>query len=282
MHKNENRYISMKTKFKIVSTVAVFTSLSCSTFQKVDENVDLKDRTPSALLCKDLMNRDTKFLSDTHKESEISSKKKKVESESKIDPNTIQSKQLLIDLVAKINPKKDVFIKDTPTIGFKITSSRFEDIPSAIRDHLGGVDQTTYTPEYLEKNIGSVISLQVNGDKPDFYVIGKSTFDSKYKPATLEQVQAKNKKYFDKLDGHIGALLGDANVIAVLKVAPVEMVSMLDIGFKKEDKITIESPWGEQTKPAGQDAYLVLDSSNQYYMVNVDPHGLPISYIPQK
>ncbi|MDR2191383.1 MAG: hypothetical protein LBO62_00680, partial [Endomicrobium sp.] len=43
--------------------------------------------------------------------------------------------------------------------------------------------------------------------------------------------------------------------------------------------------WGEQTKPAGQDAYLTWDAGeNMYYMVNADvnANGLPISYIEQK
>jgi len=197
----------------------------------------------------------------------------------------VQSKQHLVELAQSKNPPQHVFIKDAPVFGYRITSGRFEDIPLTIRQHLGAVDQTKYTPEYLEQNIGSVFALQMNGDKADFYVIGKATFDAKYAAVSAEQVAQKNGKYLGKLAQQVPELfaIADANLVAVLKMTPVPMVRMSDMGYALESKVTIESPWGEQTKPAGQDAFLVFDESKQqFYMVNVGADGLPLSYVPAR
>lgn len=197
----------------------------------------------------------------------------------------IQSKQHLVELEHSMKPPQYVFIKDAPVFGYRITSGKFEDIPLTIRQHLGDVDQTKYTPDYLEQNIGSVFALQMNGDKADFYVIGKATFDTKYVAVDAEQVAQKNGKYFGKLAQQVPELFeaDDANLVAVLKMTPVPMVKMSDLGYGIQSKVTIESPWGEQTKPAGQDAFLVFDESkNQFYMVNVGADGLPLSYVPAR
>ena len=60
------------------------------------------------------------------------------------------------------------------------------------------------------------------------------------------------------------------------------MISMAELGYDVAEKVTIESPWGKQDKPAGQDAYLVFDEGkDQYYMVNIDAEtGYPIKYVP--
>jgi hypothetical protein len=87
----------------------------------------------------------------------------------------LQTKSALIGLV---DQSKDhhvySFVKDLPILAYRIASAKFSDIPVSIGSVLGAVDSTKYTEEYLSQNIGSVIALQMNGDKPDFYVIGKS------------------------------------------------------------------------------------------------------------
>lgn len=197
----------------------------------------------------------------------------------------IQSKQHLIALAESKNPEQILFIKDAPVLAYRITSNRFEDIPSAIARHLGGADQTKYNSDYLAQNIGSVFALQMNGDKPDFYVIGKTTFEAKYTSVPTDRVVAKDGKYLGKLSQHIPELLNtnDKNLIAVLKMASVAMIRMSDLGYSIDAKVTIESPWGEQTKPSGADAFLVFDESKQqFYMVNADVNGLPLSYVLAK
>lgn len=180
-------------------------------------------------------------------------------------------------------PNLHRFVKDVPILGYRITSDRFADLPEIIQKHLGAVDRTKYTPEYLRQNIGSVIALQMNGAVPDFYVIGKETYTTKYKAVPPAEVGAKNAKLLKGLASveGVSSLLnaGDPNVVGVLKTVPVEMVRMSEVNYPVEKSITIESPWGAQTKPAGQDGYLVFDGSKgQYYMVNVDAAGLPINY----
>jgi hypothetical protein len=192
------------------------------------------------------------------------------------------SAEFLKQVVDEMKPPKHIFIKDQPILTWQITSS-FADIPAEIRAFLGSVDNTVYTEEYLEKNIGSAIALQIS-DKPDFYIIGKATFDSKYTIVPFDDVLSKNGKYVGKLKSAGLASLIDgrsSGLRVALKVAPVEMVKMSQLGLPVTDEIVIESPWGEQSKPAGRDAYLPFDASNnKYYMVNTGDDGLPLGYIP--
>jgi len=196
-----------------------------------------------------------------------------------------QAQDTLQSRIAANNPTSHEFIKDAPIMAYRITSDRFEDIPEAIRMHLGATDQTQYTPEYLAANLGSVLALQMDGDKPDFYIVGKSTFDEKYEVVPAGDVGVKNPKLLGKLQGveRIAALVdsGDEHLVGALKTVPVQMVKMSEIMYPVETEVTIESPWGEQTKPAGQDAYLVFDEGkDMYYMVNSDEAGNPLSYVP--
>ncbi|MFH1505476.1 MAG: phosphotransferase, partial [archaeon] len=46
-------------------------------------------------------------------------------------------------------PQEHGFVKDAPIMAYRITSDRFEDIPEEIRRHIGAVDRTKYTQEYL-------------------------------------------------------------------------------------------------------------------------------------
>lgn len=58
------------------------------------------------------------------------------------------------------------------------------------------------------------------------------------------------------------------------------VATALIVGYPIHEEVVIEAPWGDQTKPAGQDAFLAFDSGkNQFYMINVDSQGLPIGYI---
>jgi hypothetical protein len=196
----------------------------------------------------------------------------------------VQSQAILTSRVESSKPAREGFVKDQPILGYQIKSTRFEDIPAAIRKHIGATDQTKYTPEYLAQNMGSVIALQMADGKPDFYIIGKETFVSKYQTVDVSQVTSKNAKLLKGLKGveGVGALIdgNDAGLVGALKTVPVEMIRMSALGYAKGEEVKIQSPWGEQTKPAGQDAYLVWDAGQkQYYMVNTGENGLPLSYV---
>ncbi|MFA5143447.1 MAG: hypothetical protein WC522_04685 [Candidatus Omnitrophota bacterium] len=198
----------------------------------------------------------------------------------------VQSQDTLKMMIAASSPASYGFVKDAPILGYRITSDRFEDLPEQIRSRIGAVDQTKYTPEYLRANMGSIIALQVKDDgTADFYIVGKDTFDKKYKLVAASEVGTKNKKLFGKVTAIEGmkALVesGNANIVGALKTVPVQMTKMSEIGYATGAEAVIQSPWGEQTKPAGQDAYLVFDEGqDMYYMVNSDTNGLPISYVP--
>ncbi|KZK91485.1 hypothetical protein PsAD46_01710 [Pseudovibrio sp. Ad46] len=199
----------------------------------------------------------------------------------------VQSQAELTARVEKHAPAKELYIKDRPILGWKITGDTLADLPEAIRDPLGSVDSTSYDDAYIAKNIGSVVALQMSKTGPDFYVIGKETFTSKYEMVGLEEVAAKNTRLVKRLDmaPEVLALFNakDAGLTGALKTVPVEMVRMSAIGYAPAAEVIIQSPWGTQTKPADQDGFLVFDSGeNQYYMVNQGANGNPSSYVPAK
>lgn len=205
----------------------------------------------------------------------------------KTQKNGVQSQAELNNRIKKTNPVKYGFVKDLPILGWSITSNRFEDLPEAIRVYLGDVDQTKYTKEYLGKNVGSVVALQMSKTGPDFYIIGKQVFDSKYEIVDVANVINKNSKLIKRLKNApiILKMLENRNpaLVGALKIAPVEMIKLSEIGYAISEQVVIQSPWGEQTKTAGQEGFLVFDESqNQYYMVNQDEDGNPINYVPSK
>ena len=51
------------------------------------------------------------------------------------------------------------------------------------------------------------------------------------------------------------------NLVSVIKNVTVQMIRMSDIGYDIEDEIIIKSSWGQQTKPAGQESYLICAES---------------------
>lgn len=200
----------------------------------------------------------------------------------------VQTQETLASRIAIAQPSRERFVKDAPVLAYRITSAELDNLPEPIRTHLGEVDTTQYTDGvegYLGQNIGSVIVLQMNGDQPDFYIVLKANFDSDYRSATVGDVRAKNAKVFGrvaKVEG-MQALIdsGDSNVVGALKTVPVSMVRMSDIGYPVGGAVIIQSPWGQQTKPADNDAFLVWDKAEkQFYMVNADDSGLPIAYVP--
>jgi len=188
-----------------------------------------------------------------------------------------QSPQVINDQMTQYNPSKTNFTKK-PVMGYRITSDRFEDIPLAIRQHLGAVDQSKYTPEYLRENIGSVILLQMKDDQPDFFVPPKASL-SNYKEIGIDQVNAGNSD----LIGHLTRLnvMQISGLVGMVTTEVVGMVKMSDIGYNIDDQVVIETPWGDQTKPAGKDAYLRwTDSLKQYTMVNSENGSNPINWVP--
>ncbi|MES0879759.1 hypothetical protein [Roseibium sp. SCP14] len=195
----------------------------------------------------------------------------------------VQNQETLAARVSEHSPAKEPYIKDRPILGWTLSGDSLQDIPGPIRDVLGSTDATKYDDAYVAANKGSIVALQMRKDGPDFYIIGKETFDGKYTVVALEEVAAKNSRLMERLIPEVKAMY-DAKtegLVGALKTVPVEMIRTSAIGYSNDAPLTIQAPWGEQTKPEGQDAFLVWDTGeNQYYMVNQDETGLPISYIP--
>ncbi|WP_170419166.1 hypothetical protein [Ruegeria atlantica] len=199
----------------------------------------------------------------------------------------IQTQAMIAERVSQHNPTAEAYIKDRPILGWQLTSDDFDAIPETIRENLGSVDGTSYDQAYLTENTGSIIALQFRKDGPDFYIIGKSTFDEAYELVPLDDVAAKNARLIERLEmaPAVKAMFEDKTpgMVGALKTTPVEMLRVSHLGYATNEALTIQAPWGEQTKPEGADAFLVWDSGeNQYYMVNSDDNGLPSSYVPAK
>lgn len=74
----------------------------------------------------------------------------------------VQSQEELTARVEKHAPSKELYIKDRPILGWKITGDKLADLPEAIRGPLGSVDSTSYDDAYIAKNVGSVVALQMS------------------------------------------------------------------------------------------------------------------------
>jgi len=199
----------------------------------------------------------------------------------------VQTQAMIAERISQHTPAVETYIKDRPILGWRLSSDQFEDIPAAIRNNLGSVDATGYDQAYLAQNQGSIIALQFRKDGSDFYIIGKGTFDEAYQIVPLEDVAAKNNRLIERLAlaPEVQAMFEDRapGMVGALKITPVEMLRLSDLGYATSDTLTIQAPWGEQTKPKDADAFLVWDSGEkQYYMVNTDADGLPSSYVPIK
>ncbi len=171
----------------------------------------------------------------------------------------------IAERVAAKHPSSSRFSKE-PILGFEIMSVDWKNIPKAIRDRLGKVDQTYKegVEKVLAANIGGFIALQMKGDQPDFYIVSPRVAQGKYQKTVI------GYEGYDKL-------------VRAMKAGVVEMIRMSDLGYSKDESVSIQVDWGsgpeKQTKPAGQDAYLAHDGK-QWYMLNVNVEGLPISYVP--
>ena len=205
--------------------------------------------------------------------------------------------------IASVNPARHTFEKK-PIMGYVITEDmmvrdkegKVTDviIPEAIRKYIFQVDSNgtkqEYPPSYYEKKIGCVITLQTKEDgTPDFYIAGN--FKTDYREINKSEVQSKIPDMFDNLMKVPGLadIIDSGKVIGASKGALVSMVAMSELGYDTSKEVSIETSWidektgkpQKQVKPAGKDAYLVLDSEGQYYMVNIDDQtGYPINYIP--
>lgn len=206
-----------------------------------------------------------------------------------INEAQVVSQAGLKQLVGDKNPPKLTFVKDQPITMFPLTKESVNAIPESILSKMGAIDNATYGDnpkqfrEFLEGRIGGAIVLQFADGKPDFYPTSPEVFANKYKAVAMDSLEGKNPKLFASFKEEFGgAPAGVPGVISALKVAPVEMYRASDLGFKKDEPLEIAAPWGgTQTKPAGQDAYIVANG-NEMYMVNVDKGGLPIAYLPHE
>lgn len=158
-----------------------------------------------------------------------------------------------VDAVAKVKDIKGETFSKPPIVGFEIRpGDTLSNLPAEIKDHLGKIDKTKYTDEYFKSNEGSVIALQFKNDgSPDFYMIGKETYETKYVPSTMDEFAKQNPAQ------HQGVLTltsaKDSDRIRVIK-KPGEtvMVKMSEAGYPLDKEVKMQSPWGDtQTKPAG-------------------------------
>lgn len=133
-------------------------------------------------------------------------------------------------------------------------------LPEEIKNAMGRLDQTAYTPNNGEEYFA--LQCQKNG-AADVYRI--DNFHDSY------DVIEKNVQYelFPSLP----------NLVLARKKGSVPMVRFSELGFLKETKVVIYSPWNStQTKEGGKDAFLVLNQGTKdYYMVQEDG-GLPVNY----
>lgn len=196
----------------------------------------------------------------------------------------VQTQKDISNRIAAADPTPETFVKDRPILGWRLDARTMADLPAFIRDRMGSVDATGYDASYIAKNRGSIVALQMTGDGPDFYIVGKSAYRNDYVEVPLSQVSAKNETLVERL-ASIPELqrrfsAGDPNLVGAVKTEPVEMIAMSDVGYDVDQEVTIDSPWGRQTKPAGREAFLVHDSDkDQHYMINADEDGLPIGYV---
>lgn len=197
----------------------------------------------------------------------------------------VQTQTELQSRVAAHKPATWRFVKERPLVGWALKSSRIADIPQAIREHLGDVDKTKYTQAYLEENKGTIVALQMDGDKPDFYIIKKAAFDVDYSEVEVAVALRRNPALVAWLETEpeLAKMLkaGADAIVGAHKSVQVEMLKLSALGYGLEATVTIQSPWGQQSKPAGEEAYLAQDrASGQYYLINQDDKGYPLSYVP--
>ena len=217
-----------------------------------------------------------------------------------IDDNDkeVQSRGDMLNRIAQRLTIAEEYNK-VPYLGYKITSTNIDDYPKLIQEaiinKLGAVDNTKYT-SYLAENVGSAFSIQYKKDgTPDFYIIGKDDYNSDgYQKISPLEVERDNRKLVDtfKSNPEFAALFDaqDENIVGILKTEKIKLFRMSDLGYSIDDLVRIMPEWNwPQDKPAGQDAWLVINENANPYMVNADvaegetydpETTLPINYVP--
>lgn len=198
----------------------------------------------------------------------------------------------LARLIALRNPGKHLYVKEAPVYGWRITGD-VENIPAAIRAHLGIVDAVKYAEEYLKGEVGSVITVQRDGNKADFYPQRLANFRRKYVEVPLAEVLEKNpslKAKLSKIPGIAEVLeSGAAELIGMLRIDPATMYQLSEVIGPYAGTVQVEVPaWGKgSTQEASVAAFLVFEAlelgadwkpvTYHHYVVNVNPIG----YIPK-
>mmetsp|Transcript_51848 Transcript_51848/g.112408 ORF Transcript_51848/g.112408 Transcript_51848/m.112408 type:complete len:164 (-) Transcript_51848:70-561(-) len=154
-------------------------------------------------------------------------------------------------------------------------------VPSMVVEKLGELDDAQYGDKmaFLRSNIGGAIALQVAHKQLDAYPIPPDAYSTNYQQVALNVVQEKNAEIWTALCAIMGDLSLIPGLAGAIKMVPTEMIVASKLGFALEERLIIEAPWGgEQTKPAGKDAFLVFAA--QPYLINLDEKGLPVAYVP--
>jgi hypothetical protein len=191
------------------------------------------------------------------------------------------SQRQIRELLADPGVATAKFVKSVPTVVYPLDEASLAAMPALLLAELGTFDKAMHSDKeaFLKANIGGAVALQVAFGKLDAYPIPPDQYLSNYKVVSLEEVSTKNKNDAEALSRILGDLSTIPGVCGALKMVPTDMVLASDVGFRVEDLLTIEAPWGgEHTKDAGTEAYLVVCDAP--YLINLDESGLPTAYIP--
>jgi hypothetical protein len=187
----------------------------------------------------------------------------------------------LREVLTNPSHKTAKFVKNVPIAVYPLDEQSLATMPAQFLAEMGALDKATYGDRdaFLKANIGGAMALQVAHGKLDAYPIPPDQYMANYRTVSFGDVLKKNMKTAEALNRIFGDLSSIPGVRGALKMVPTEMVLASDVGFKVEDLLTIEAPWGgEQTKDAGKEAYLVVCDAP--YLINLDESGLPVAYIP--
>lgn len=197
----------------------------------------------------------------------------------------VQSQSELKRRVASRAPQVMEYVKEKPLVGWCLPTGKLEDVPEAIRAQLGGADNTTYSSSFLARNKGTIIALQMDAAKPDFYIINKAAYLAHYEKLGADEALRENPALVSWISAQPGlsaAFEAQKHMLqGARKADPVKMMKLSDLGYTVDQSVTIQSPWGEQTKPAGKEGFLAQDvTSAEYYLINQNDAGNPLNYVP--
>ncbi len=184
-----------------------------------------------------------------------------------------------VELAMKIQEKYPIKyrnIKYKPVVAYVVTSDNYNRIPDFIKYNIGFFDNAAY--------INRAIILQLNDKgEPDFYLISKDDLGG-YSTVETECLEEKNPSLYSYLTKEIGIdayFEDDSDFLGVIKLSDACFYQASDVGYPINEELVIEAPWGgTQTKPAGEDCFLVpQNKGGKYYMINDNEDGNPIGYI---